>query len=69
MKAKKTYYASFSTSNGSYSENDYVFTNKKIAIKTIREIGISNAYLGGEVSVTVCDEKNEEVYHRDIYVK
>ena len=65
----KTYYASFSTSNGSYCENDYVFTNKKTAIKTIREIGMANAYIGGSVSLTVCDENNKEVYSRTINVK
>ena len=66
---KRIYCASFSTSNGSYCENDYVFTNKKETIKAIREIGMANAYIGGSVSLTVCDENNKEVYSRTINVK
>ena len=65
----KTYYASFSTSNGSYCENDYVFTNKKTAIKTIREIGIANTFIGDSVNLSVTDNNGSIIYEKTIFVK
>ena len=63
------YYADFSTSNGTYNNESYKFNSKREAIKSIREIGMANAYIGGSVSLTVCDENNKEVYSRTINVK
>ena len=63
------YYADFSTSNGTCNNESYKFNSKREAIKAIREIGMANAYIGGSVSLTVCDENNKEVYSRTINVK
>ena len=63
------YYADFSTSNGTYNNESYEFSNKKEAIKLIREIGISNTFIGGSVNISVTDNNGTIIYEKEIFVK
>lgn len=63
------YYADFITSNGTYNNESYEFNNKREAIKSIREIGIANAFIGGSVNVSVEDKNGNVIYKNTISVK
>lgn len=63
------YYADFSTSNGTYNSKSYEFNSKREAIKLIREIGISNTFIGGSVDVSVVDNNGTVIYEKTIFVK
>lgn len=63
------YYADFSTSNGTYNSESYKFNSKREAIKSIREIGVSNTFIGGSVNVSVVDNNGAIVYEKTIFVK
>ena len=63
------YYADFSTSNGTYNNESYEFNNKREAIKSIREIGIANTFIGGSVNVSVADNNGALIYEKTIFVK
>lgn len=63
------YYADFSTSNGTYNSESYEFNNKREAIKSIREIGTANTFIGGSVNVSVADNNGTLIYEKTIFVK
>ena len=63
------YYADFSTSTGTYNNESYKFNNKRKAIKSIREIGIANTFIGGSVNVSVIDNNGTVIYEKRIFVK
>jgi len=63
------YHADFSTSNGTYNNESYKFNNKREAIKSIREIGMANTFIGGSVNVSVTDNNGAVIYKKTIFVK
>lgn len=64
MKGQKMkYFASYTTNNGStYNGKPFEYTNKREAIKSIREIARGETFAGNHGCVTVKDENGETVY-------
>lgn len=68
-KIRKTYSATYQTSNGASPMNAYTFTNKKKAIDTIRQIGVSETPEGGYVKITVWNDEDGERFEKLINIK
>ena len=68
-KRRKTYSATYRTSNGTEPIKAFTFTNKNKAISVIREIGISETPLGGYVKITVWNDEDGERFEKTINVK
>ena len=68
-KTRKTYSATYRTSNGTEPIKPFTFTNKNKAISVIREIGISETPLGGYVKITVWNDEDGERFEKTINVK
>lgn len=63
---KAIYYADFSTNTGTYNSVPFEYTNKRVAIKSIREIGIGNTPMGCSVAVSVRAANGDYVYFKTI---
>lgn len=68
-KIRKTYFASYRTSNGTEPMKAYTFTNKNKAISEIRKIGIAETPVGGYVKISVWNDEDGERFEKLINVK
>lgn len=57
-----TYTASYTTNNGSTYAGGFEYTNKREAIKSIREICAGETFVGNVGRVRVVNEDGESVY-------
>lgn len=63
---KTIYYADFSTNNGTCNSFPFEYTNRRLAIKSIREIGIGNTPMSCSVAVSVKAANGDYVYLKTI---
>lgn len=60
------YIASYSTNGGSTYAGGFEYTNKREAVKSIREICRGETFEGGVGRVSVVDEDGETVYEGSV---